>query len=93
MMVGTNTAGNGAYLAPGMAPTSALTALENLDQVAQGLFYGVVVVSPAAVDADHEAIAAYCEAANPPHYYGMTSARAGSLRPATPPTSSRCWPA
>jgi hypothetical protein len=73
------TAAEGAVVAPGVATESALTALTVIDGLFSSQFYGVVC--PEAVDADHLALAAYCEAADPAHYYGVTSAEPLTLTP------------
>jgi hypothetical protein len=56
---------------PGIGPETALAAVTILDELFSSQWYGLVV--PEAVDADHEQIAAYVEAADPPHYYGVTT--------------------
>jgi uncharacterized protein DUF3383 len=68
---------SGAYLAPGLAAETALAAVTLLDSMFSSQFYGLVI--PSAVDADHLAVAAYVESANPPHYYGVTTQEAGVL--------------
>jgi hypothetical protein len=72
-------AANGAVSSPGVAVETALTALTVIDGLFSTQFYGVVC--PEAVDADHLALAAYCEAAVPPHYYGITNAEVATLDP------------
>lgn len=80
MMAGLSTS-SGAYLAPGIAAETALAAVQLFDSMFAGQWYGLVVVSPAVQDSDHEAIAAYVEAANPPHFYGITSQEGGVIVP------------
>ena len=70
---------SGCYQAPGLAAESLLSCVTLLDQEFSTQWYGLFVVSAAAVDSDYEAVAAYCEAANPPHYFGITTAEAGVL--------------
>ena len=66
-----------AYEAIGLAAETALAAVTLLDSMFSSVWYALVV--PSALDADHQAIGAYCEAAQPPHYYGVTTAEAGAL--------------
>jgi hypothetical protein len=73
------TAATGARSVPGAAPETAVSALATIDGLFSTQFYGVVV--PSGVAADQLACAAYCEAANPPHYFGVTTAEAGALDP------------
>ena len=75
----TNTLGNGAYQAPGAAAESALSAVVTFDNLFAGQSYGLVVVSPAVQDSDHEAIAAYVEGVAPGHYYGVSTQEGGVL--------------
>jgi hypothetical protein len=77
MLVGRNTAGNGAYVAPGLAAETALAATTLFDNNFGQTWYSLVI--PAAVDADHLAIAPYIEGSSNAHYYGLTSAESGIL--------------
>ena len=70
-MMGLRATSVGAYLAPGIAAETALAAVTLLDSMFSSQWYGLVI--PSAVNADHLAVAPYVEAANPPHYYGVTS--------------------
>jgi len=70
---------SGAYVAPGIAAESAIAAVTLFDSMFSSQFYGLVI--PSAVDADHLAVAAYVEAADPPHYYGDTTTEAAVLVP------------
>jgi hypothetical protein len=72
-------AANGAYTVAGVAIETALTALTVIDGLFSSQFYAVVC--PEGVIADHLALAAYCEAASPPHYYGVTTADPATLDP------------
>lgn len=67
----------GAYVAPGIAAESALAAVTMLDQMFSSQWYGLVV--PSGASADHLAVAGYIEAANPAHYYGVTTQDANAL--------------
>lgn len=72
-------AGAGDYAVQGMAPETAVSAVVTFDNRFSQLWYGLIM--PTAVDLDHQAVAAYIEAANPPHYYGVTTQEAGVLSP------------
>lgn len=63
----------------GQAPESALSAVANIDAQFSSNFYAVVV--PEADDNDHQQIAAYVEAADPVHYYGVTTMDSNVLDP------------
>jgi hypothetical protein len=78
------TAAEGATAAAGVTTESAQTALTIIDGLYSSQFYGVVC--PQGADADHLALANYCEAADPPHYYGVTTAEPLTLN-ATDTTS------
>jgi hypothetical protein len=78
------TAAEGAVVAQGVTTESALTALTIIDGLFSTQFYGVVC--PQGADSDHLALAGYCEAADPPHYYGVTTAEPLTLN-ATDTTS------
>jgi hypothetical protein len=69
----------GAYTVAGKAPETALTAATTIDALYSSQWYALVCLG--AVDADHQSLAAYCEAADPPHYYGVTTAAALVLVP------------
>lgn len=77
MLVMTNTAGNGAYVANGVAPETALAAATIFTNLFSSQWYGLVV--PEADSASTLAVAAYVEAANPPHYFGKNTQEAGAL--------------
>jgi hypothetical protein len=66
------TAGSGAIAAPGQATETPLAALAAIDAMYSSQFYGVVC--PGAADLDHDDLGLYCEASDPPHYYGLTTA-------------------
>jgi Protein of unknown function (DUF3383) len=74
---------SGAYQAPGLAAETLVSAVSTVFDVDfAGQWYGLDTdACTAAQDSDREAVAAYCEGANPPHYYGFTSAEAGILVP------------
>lgn len=76
-MTGLTAASSGAFVAPGLAAETALAAVTLLDNMFSSQFYGINI--PAAVDADHLAVAAFVEAANPPHFYGVTTQEGGVL--------------
>lgn len=68
---------SGAYAVAGGIAETALAAVAQLDAMFSSQWYGLVV--PSASATDHQQIAAYVEAAQPPHYYGVTTQDAGSL--------------
>ncbi len=68
---------SGAYVAPGLAAETAVSAVALFDNLFNTQWYGLQVLG--ASDADHEQIAAYIEAAAPAHYYGVTTQEAGVL--------------
>jgi len=71
VMLGLRAASVGAYVAPGIAAETALAAVTLFDSMFSSQWYGLAI--PSAVNADHLAVAPYIEAANPSHYYGVTS--------------------
>lgn len=79
MLAMTQTAGNGAYVAPGLAAETALTAVTLFDANFGGQAYGLDVLG--VVDADISAIAAYVEGVAPAHYFGHTTQEGGVLVP------------
>lgn len=79
MLIATNTVGNGAYTSNGIASETALAAVTLFDTKFGQQWFAVTV--PAAVDADHSAIAAYIEAAANYHFYGVTTQEAAVLTP------------
>jgi hypothetical protein len=70
-------ASSGCFQSPGIAAESAVTAVTTFDNMFSTQWYGLEVLG--AMDSDHEAIAAYIEAAAPAHYYGVTTQEAGVL--------------
>lgn len=68
---------SGAYAVPGLAPETAVSAVTFFDNQFSTIWYALVI--PSASDAEDEAVAAYIEAANPGHYYGVTTQEAGAL--------------
>jgi hypothetical protein len=76
-LVGTNLAGNGAYVANGIVAESALAATTIFDTTFGQQWYGLTI--PQAVDADHIAVAGFIEATANKHYYGVTTQEAGAL--------------
>ena len=72
---------SGAYLYQGLAVETAVSTVTLFDVNFGQSWYGVTVLG--AVNADHLAIAAYIEAANTKHIYGVTTQEAGSLVVAT----------
>ncbi len=77
MMAGTNTAGNGAFVADGIAAETALAAVTAFHDKFSSQWYGLFI--PSAVDADHEDVANFVEACDPPHFYGVATQEGGCL--------------
>lgn len=78
---GRNTAGNGAYVANGILAETAVAAAALFDTLFGQQWYALII--PEAVDSDHQAVAAFIEATNTKHYYGVTTQEAGVLVAAT----------
>lgn len=76
-MLGMTSGSSGAYRADGVVAESAVEAVTTFDQNFGQSWYAVVV--PGAVNADHLAIAAYIEAANTKHVYGVTTQEGAAL--------------
>lgn len=68
---------SGAYVADGIAAETALACVTLFDNRFGQRWYATVI--PAAVDADHLAVAAYVEGTNTKHIYGVTTAEAAVL--------------
>ena len=77
MLEMTDTAGNGAFVADGVAPETALQVVTLFDNQFSSQWYGLVV--PAADDQDSLDIAAYIEGVTPAHFYGVTTQEGGVL--------------
>lgn len=73
------TVATAARVSPGSAPETALAAVAAIDSIHSSQFYGIVV--PEADDAEQQDIAAYVEACDPPHYFGVTSGDTRTLDP------------
>lgn len=67
----------GAYVANGIVPETALAAATAFDDRFGQQFYGLVI--PEGATADHQAVAAYIEAATNKHVYGVGSSDANIL--------------
>jgi hypothetical protein len=80
-MLGATSASSGAYVAQGVAAESAVAAATLFDNQFGQQWYGLVV--PQAADADHLALAAFCEATTNKHFYGVTTQEAGVLNSVT----------
>ncbi len=76
-LMGLAATSSGAYIAPGIAAESAVSAVTLFDGSYGQTWYALVI--PQAVNSDHLAIAAYIEAANNKHIYGLTSQDAAIL--------------
>lgn len=80
-LLGMAAASSGAYRADGAAAEAAVEAVTLFDQNYGQSWYATMVLG--ALNADHLAIAAYVEAANTKHVYGVTTQEAGALVAAT----------
>jgi hypothetical protein len=73
----TNAAGSGAFLSPGIAAESALSAVTLFDTNFGQQFYGLAVAG--AADADHTAIAVFIAASSNKHFYWVSTQETGVL--------------
>lgn len=80
-ILGLTAASSGAYRADGANAETAVEAVTMFDLNYGQSWYAVIVVG--AVNADHLAIAAYIEATNTKHVYGVTTQEGGALVAAT----------
>jgi hypothetical protein len=69
--------GPAAYVVPGLAPETALAAAVEIDGLFSAKWYALVC--PSADDEDHQMLAAYSEASDPPHFYGVSTDAEHSL--------------
>lgn len=76
-LLGLTAASSGAYRADGAAAETAVAAVTLFDQNYGQAWYAVMVLG--AVNSDHLSIAAYVEAANTKHVYGVTTQEGGVL--------------
>jgi hypothetical protein len=76
-LLGMTAASSGAYVANGIVAETALACVTLFDIQFGTAWYGLYVCG--AVDADHEAIAPYIEAAANYHFYGVNTQEAGVL--------------
>jgi len=76
MLSGLSTS-SGAYVADGIAPETALAAVQIMDNRFSDQWYGLTI--PSGADNDHILVGNYIEAANPPHFYGVSTTEAGVL--------------
>lgn len=72
---------SGAYRANGINAETAVAAATLFDQSYGQSWYALVMTG--AINADHLAVAAYIEATNTKHLYGVTTQEAGALVPST----------
>lgn len=80
-MLGGLAASSGAYTFPGLAAESAVAAVTLFDDNYGQAWYAATLIG--ASDSDHLLVAAYLEASNAKHIYGITTQAAGVLVPAT----------
>lgn len=78
-LLGLSSTSSGAYLAPGTAPESAVSAVVAFDNLFSDQWYALMV--PDASDSDHLQIAAYIEGSPVRHYYGVTTTEGGAIVP------------
>jgi hypothetical protein len=79
MLVLTNTAGNGAYQANGIAAESALTAVTLFDTQFGQQWYGLAIAG--AADADHQAVGAFISSSTNKHFYWTPTQEGGVIVP------------
>lgn len=77
--LGMTAASSGAYVADGIVAETALEAVTIFQDRFSSQWYGLVI--PSADNDDHVAIAGYINAANPSHFYGVTSQDVACLDP------------
>ncbi len=77
VLMGLTSTSSGAYVANGIAAETAVSAAALFDNNYSQQWYALQVLG--AVNSDHLAIAAYIEAANTKHLYGVTTQEAGVL--------------
>jgi hypothetical protein len=70
-MLGMQVTSSGAYASPGKAVETALLAATTIDSQYSSQWYALVC--PTADDTADQQLAAYVEACDPPHYYGVTT--------------------
>lgn len=75
--IGGSSTSSGAYVVQGQALETAVTSAALFDSNYGQLWYGLVI--PTASDADHLAVAAFIEATDTKHAYGVTTQEAGVL--------------
>jgi len=80
-MLGMTAASSGAFVAPGVAAESAVSAAALFDNQFGQQWYGLTVCG--AADSDHLALAAFIEATTNKHFYGVTTQEAGVLNSVT----------
>ncbi len=80
-MLGMLSSSSGAYVFTGINAESAVSAVTTFDQDYGQSWYATTILG--ASDADHLAVAAYLEATNTKHLYGITTQSAGVLVAAT----------
>lgn len=80
-MLGMTSSSSGAYVANGVAAESAPAAAALFDSLFGQQWYGLQICG--ASDADHLAVAAFVEATNTKHFYGVTTQEAGVLTAVT----------
>ena len=76
-MLGATSGSSGAYVSSGVAAESAVSAATLFDSKFGQQWYGLMICG--ATDADHMAVAAFVEASNTKHFYGVTTQEAGVL--------------
>lgn len=76
-LLGWTAASSGAYAVPGLAAETAISAVTTFDANYGQAWYALQVLN--ASNSDHLAVAAYIEAANTKHIYGITTQEAGVL--------------
>ncbi len=78
LMLGMRATSSGAYVSDGVAAETAVTAVSKFDADYGQRWYATTVLGSAS-NADHQAIAAYLEATDTKHLYGVSTQEAGVL--------------
>lgn len=78
-MLGARSTSSGAYRVQGGVAETAVAAVADFDNRFGQAWYAATIASPAVVDADHLAVAAFLEATNTKHVYGVTTQAAGTI--------------
>lgn len=76
--MGGRSTSSGAYVVPGLAPETAVSAVQTMDNMFGQKWYALMMPTISA-DSDHVAVANFIEGTNTKHIYGVTTQEAGVL--------------